>query len=208
MHGSWWRYALYSVLILAEFTFSQKISVAYYLTFINDWLIDGFTVHIIWSCWQCVFSFCRSYVNVNLFDDYRDWELCVDDLHAWPDPFYHSFLQQVIIVFFIAHFSSEFVSMPRRTGLVSAFEEPERALIICTGLCVLWWARQGRARPAVAWTKRPCSVRSWLVCVCVCACVCVCVCVCTDNYTCVVAALCFPAQGLAGQNSSLTNMDV
>lgn len=56
---------------------------------------------------------------------------------AWPDPIYHSFLQQVIIVHFITHFSSHFISMSQRTGLASAFEEPRRAVIICTGLCVM-----------------------------------------------------------------------
>lgn len=58
-----------------------------------------------------------------------------------------------------------------------------RAVIICT--CVLWWARQGWARLAVAWTKRPCSVRSRLVRVRVCVCVRVHVCVLINKYTCV-----------------------
>lgn len=70
-------------------------------------------------------------------------------LHACPDPIYHSFLQQVIIVHFITHFSSQFISMSQRTGLVSVFEECDKLLSSVLD-CVLWWARQGRARLAVA----------------------------------------------------------
>lgn len=73
---------------------SQKFSEARQLTL----------VHRLLGCLQCVLCSYRFTVNVNKPGEYAEREVCVGDVHAWPDPIYHSFLQQVIIVHFRAHF--------------------------------------------------------------------------------------------------------
>lgn len=108
----------------------------------NAWIclhrIDGCVVHIFLMRWHCAHSLCRLAVNVHTFEDYRNWNAHDENFHACSGH-YLSFLSAAgyYCPFHHSFHSSRFISMTQRTGLVCVFEEPEWAVIICTGLRVV-----------------------------------------------------------------------